>query len=231
MNWGREKGSVWSYGLFFNFLRLLYGPRERRGLSELERALGRTLRRVNPPTPEEVLEAKWHHLLARLARVPEKDYRLYQDFAARLFAEGRVEVVAALMALLLGGAPRRRASSPGRRAGAPTRPRGRGFPCPGWWPFSRSRASRWARWPRPRGAFTWTSAPRPGRRWPVSGWSPPGGWRAFWRPLPAPGARSGRDPTPGWLGPAWGSIKPRLLREGGLRPWCARRDSNPRPRA
>jgi len=85
---------------------LLYGPRERRGLSELERALGRTLRRVNPPTPEEVLEAKWHHLLARLARVPEKDYRLYQDFAARLFAEGRVEVVAALMALLLGGAPK-----------------------------------------------------------------------------------------------------------------------------
>ncbi|WP_022797334.1 DEAD/DEAH box helicase [Thermus islandicus] len=85
---------------------LLYGPRERRELAELERALGRTLKRVNPPTPEEVLEARWQHLLARLARVPEKDYRLYQDFAARLFAEGRVEVVAALMALLLGGAPK-----------------------------------------------------------------------------------------------------------------------------
>lgn len=85
---------------------ILYGPRERRELSELERAVGRTLKRVNPPTPEEVLEAKWHHLLARLARVPERDYKLYQDFASRLFAEGRVEVVAALMALLLGGAPK-----------------------------------------------------------------------------------------------------------------------------
>jgi len=85
---------------------LLYGPRERRELAELEKAVGRTLKRVNPPTPEEVLEAKWHHLLARLARVPERDYRLYQDFAGRLFAEGRVEVVAALMALLLGGAPK-----------------------------------------------------------------------------------------------------------------------------
>ncbi|MFX8246814.1 helicase-related protein, partial [Acinetobacter baumannii] len=39
---------------------ILYGPRERRELYELERAVGRTLKRVNPPTPEEVLEAKWH---------------------------------------------------------------------------------------------------------------------------------------------------------------------------
>ncbi|BDG29530.1 DEAD/DEAH box helicase [Thermus thermophilus] len=87
---------------------LLYGPRERRDVEALERAVGRRFKRVNPPTPEEVLEAKWRHLLARLARVPEKDYRLYQDFAGRLFAEGRVEVVAALMALLLGGAPAER---------------------------------------------------------------------------------------------------------------------------
>jgi len=74
----------------------------------LERAVGRRFKRVNPPTPEEVLEAKWRHLLARLARVPEKDYRLHLDFAGRLFSEGRVEVVAALMALLLGGAPAER---------------------------------------------------------------------------------------------------------------------------
>ena len=87
---------------------LLYGPRERRDVEALERAVGRRFKRVNPPTPEEVLEAKWRHLLARLARVPEKDYRLYQDFAGRLFAEGRVEVVAALLALLLGGAPAER---------------------------------------------------------------------------------------------------------------------------
>ena len=87
---------------------ILYGPREKRELAELERAVGRPFKRVNPPTPEEVLEAKWQHLLARLARVPEKDYKLYLDFAGRLFAEGRVEVVAALMALILGGAPRER---------------------------------------------------------------------------------------------------------------------------
>jgi len=87
---------------------ILYGPREKRELAELERAVGRPFKRVNPPTPEEVLEAKWQHLLARLARVPEKDYKLYLDFAGRLFAEGRVEVVAALMALILGGAPKER---------------------------------------------------------------------------------------------------------------------------
>lgn len=85
---------------------IFYGPREKRELQGLEKAVGRTFRRVNPPTPEEVLEAKWQHLLARLARVPERDYKLYLDFAQRLFAEGRVEVVAALMALLLGGAPK-----------------------------------------------------------------------------------------------------------------------------
>ncbi|GGN02677.1 DEAD/DEAH box helicase [Thermus composti] len=87
---------------------LLYGPREKRALREVEKAVGRTFKQVNPPTPEEVLEAKWHHLLARLSRVAEGDYKLYLDFAGRLFAEGRVEVVAALMALLLGGAPRER---------------------------------------------------------------------------------------------------------------------------
>jgi ATP-dependent RNA helicase DeaD len=85
---------------------IFYSPREKRELGELEKAVGRTFKRVNPPTPEEVLEANGQHLLARLARVPEKDYKLYLDFAGRLFAEGRVEVVAALMALLLGGAPK-----------------------------------------------------------------------------------------------------------------------------
>ncbi len=84
---------------------LLYGPREKREVQNLEKALGRTLKRINPPTPEEVLEAKWSHLLKRLGQVPEKDYKLYLDFASRLLAEGRPELLAALLALLLGGAP------------------------------------------------------------------------------------------------------------------------------
>ncbi|MGQ9692230.1 MAG: DEAD/DEAH box helicase [Thermaceae bacterium] len=85
---------------------LLYGPREKRELETLEKAVGRRFKRINPPTPEEVLEAKWGHLLTRLSRVPKEDQRIWRDFANRLFAEGQVGAVAALLALVLGGAPR-----------------------------------------------------------------------------------------------------------------------------
>ncbi|MER3463021.1 MAG: DEAD/DEAH box helicase, partial [Armatimonadota bacterium] len=92
---------------------ILYGPRERRDLEQLEREVSRKFRRINPPTPEEVLEAKWAHLLARLSKTPKEDRRIWKDFASRLFAghaqahlEGQVEAVAALLALVLGGAPR-----------------------------------------------------------------------------------------------------------------------------
>ncbi len=85
---------------------LLFGPREKGALEALEKALNRRFKRINPPTPEEVLEAKWAHLLARLSKTPKEDRRIWKDFASRLFAEGQVEAVAALLALVLGGAPR-----------------------------------------------------------------------------------------------------------------------------
>ncbi|BAW01620.1 DEAD/DEAH box helicase [Thermus thermophilus] len=170
---------------------ILYGPREKRELAELEKAVGRTFKRVNPPTPRRSSRPSgttswpaWPGFRRRTTSStwtspggssPREGWRWWRPSWPSSWA----------------GPPRRRASSPGRRAGAPTGPRGRGSPCPGSWPFSRSGASRWARSPRPRGAFTWTSAPRPSRRSRASTWSPPRGWRALWKALPAPVAVAG----------------------------------------
>ncbi|MCS7194781.1 MAG: DEAD/DEAH box helicase [Meiothermus sp.] len=84
---------------------LLYGPREGRELEALERAVGRRFRRVNPPTPEEVMAAKWTALARRIAAQPEADRKLWREQAERLIAERGVEAVAGMLALLLGGAP------------------------------------------------------------------------------------------------------------------------------
>ncbi|RIH90609.1 DEAD-box ATP-dependent RNA helicase CshA [Calidithermus terrae] len=84
---------------------ILYGPRERRDLEQLEREVSRKFRRINPPTPEEVMEAKWRGLLNRLTSQPAADRALWREYAARLVAEGELEAVAGMLALLLGGAP------------------------------------------------------------------------------------------------------------------------------
>ncbi len=84
---------------------ILYGPREKRELEALEREVKRSFKRVNPPTPEEVMEAKWAALARRIALQSAADKKLWRDQAERLIAEGGIEAVAGLLALLLGGAP------------------------------------------------------------------------------------------------------------------------------
>ncbi|MCX8089142.1 MAG: DEAD/DEAH box helicase [Meiothermus ruber] len=84
---------------------ILYGPREKRELETLERELKRNFKRVNPPTPEEVMAAKWAVLARRIAKQPEADKKLWREQAERLIAEGGVDAVAGMLALILGGAP------------------------------------------------------------------------------------------------------------------------------
>jgi ATP-dependent RNA helicase DeaD len=84
---------------------ILYGPREKRELETLERELKRNFKRVNPPTPEEVMAAKWAMLARRIAKQPEADKKLWREQAERLIAEGGVDAVAGMLALILGGAP------------------------------------------------------------------------------------------------------------------------------
>ncbi|RDI95174.1 DEAD/DEAH box helicase [Meiothermus sp. QL-1] len=84
---------------------VLYGPREKRELETLERELKRSFKRINPPTPEEVMEAKWAALARRIAAQPEADKKLWRKQAERLVVEGGVDAVAGMLALLLGGAP------------------------------------------------------------------------------------------------------------------------------
>lgn len=84
---------------------LLYGPRERRDLEILEREVKRSFRRINPPTPEEVMEARWNGLTRRLANQPAADRNLWREYASRLLAEDGVEAIAGMLALILGGAP------------------------------------------------------------------------------------------------------------------------------
>ncbi len=84
---------------------ILYGPREKRELETLEREVRRSFKRINGPTPEEVMEAKWAVLARRIAKQPEADKKLWLGAAERLIAEGGVDAVAGILALILGGAP------------------------------------------------------------------------------------------------------------------------------
>ncbi|MER3552884.1 MAG: DEAD/DEAH box helicase [Meiothermus sp.] len=84
---------------------LLYGPRERRDLETLEREVKRSFRKINPPTPEEVMEARWNGLNRRLSNQPAADRNLWREYATRLVAEDGVDAVAGMLALILGGAP------------------------------------------------------------------------------------------------------------------------------
>lgn len=84
---------------------LLYGPRERRDLDTLEREVKRSFRKINSPTPEEVMEARWTGLTRRLSSQPAADRNLWREYATRLVAEDGVDAVAGMLALILGGAP------------------------------------------------------------------------------------------------------------------------------
>lgn len=51
------------------------------------------------------MEAKWAVLARRIARQPEADKKLWHEQAERLIAEGGIDAVAGMLALILGGAP------------------------------------------------------------------------------------------------------------------------------
>ncbi len=87
---------------------LLYGPRERRAVADLERALRRRFERRAPPTPVEVQRAQLAALLQRAAAQPEADRAVWREVARDWVARGDTESLAGLLAMLLGGAPPQR---------------------------------------------------------------------------------------------------------------------------
>jgi ATP-dependent RNA helicase DeaD len=84
---------------------LLYGPRERRELTMLERAVKRSIERAAPPRPEEVLEAKLTGLLTNARNQGNEHKAVWRDVAERWVREQDTDAIAGLLAMLLGGAP------------------------------------------------------------------------------------------------------------------------------
>lgn len=87
---------------------VLHGPRERRALERLERAVSRRFERALPPQPEAVQKAKLDGLLSRVVTRPEADKLVWREVAERWVNEGNADAIAGLLALTLGGAPERR---------------------------------------------------------------------------------------------------------------------------
>ena len=84
---------------------LLYGSREKRALSQLERAVSRQFKRVAAPTPERVQDLKLERLLANANAQSEKDKAFWLETAQDLLDDQDSETLAGVFALILGGAP------------------------------------------------------------------------------------------------------------------------------
>jgi ATP-dependent RNA helicase DeaD len=84
---------------------LLYGPRERRDLTLLERAIARRIERVGAPRPQDVQRAKLAGLQRSLAAQSDEDRSAWREVAQTWIASGNVDALAGLLALTLGGAP------------------------------------------------------------------------------------------------------------------------------
>jgi ATP-dependent RNA helicase DeaD len=82
---------------------LMFSSRERRELGELERLVNRKFRHIQAPSSQDVQDSKWRRLQARLETVSEADRNLWRSYAERL--HDTPEALAALLSLLLGGAP------------------------------------------------------------------------------------------------------------------------------
>lgn len=78
---------------------LFFGPRERRKLEELERALSRRFRRIALPSLEERQEARWRHLERQLKAVSPQMRAAWRPWADRLQDP---ELAASLLAFVLG---------------------------------------------------------------------------------------------------------------------------------
>ena len=84
---------------------VLYGPRERRDLANIEHSVSRSFTKSTPPTPETIQAAKLNSLMINARAQSEKDKAQWLGEARDLMASGDAEVLAGLLAVVLGGAP------------------------------------------------------------------------------------------------------------------------------
>ena len=84
---------------------LLYGPREGRALSQLERSVSRRFKRAAAPSADMIQETKLERLLANAKRQSGEDKAVWRDVAEDLLSTQDSETLAGLFALILGGAP------------------------------------------------------------------------------------------------------------------------------
>lgn len=84
---------------------ILFGKNERRKLQMLEREVRRRFAIGRAPTPDEVQDSKLTGLLLRIEGQEADDRQQWLDVAKRWVEEGRVDEIAGLLTILLGGAP------------------------------------------------------------------------------------------------------------------------------
>ena len=84
---------------------LLHGPKERREVQKLERALRRTFERGQAPSADTIQEAKLKSLLGNAKSQSKKDKTEWQHVAKNIIAENDADTLAGLFALVLGSAP------------------------------------------------------------------------------------------------------------------------------
>ncbi len=86
---------------------LLYSGRERRELAQLERAVARRFTYSAAPRPQEIQDAKLTALTLRLGQQGEGDKAQWRQVAERWIGEGDVDMVAGLLAMVLGSVQER----------------------------------------------------------------------------------------------------------------------------
>jgi len=84
---------------------VLYGSRERRDLANIERSVKRSFTKSTPPTPETIQAAKLNSLMMNAKAQSEKDKAQWLGEARDLMDSGDAEMLAGLLAVVLGGAP------------------------------------------------------------------------------------------------------------------------------
>ena len=87
---------------------VLYGPRERRDLANIERAVSRRFRISAPPTPAAIQDAKLSGLIGNARAQSAADKDAWRDVAQGLINEQDTDTLAGLLAVVLGGAPAQR---------------------------------------------------------------------------------------------------------------------------
>lgn len=84
---------------------ILFSKHERRKLQQLERAVRRRFEVRRAPAPEEVQRSKLTGLLQRVEGIEREDMEQWQGVAREWIEQGRVDELAGLFTIVLGGAP------------------------------------------------------------------------------------------------------------------------------